>query len=297
MNWQDSIKALVLVVLVSTAPNGFAASWKFVNAIADKPWCEFEMPLQVYLKSADFLAEIRRQDSGCIHSMAISGSITIEDIERLDSLVSFYNSNPRVDRPFSINLNSPGGSVSAALAIASSMRDPHSPLYQVGTFVGQNSQCLSSCTYILAAGFQRSVFGEVGIHRPRFLPGDFENMGYENLQAAYSGLYDHLSTFFSAANLHPSFIDAMWNVPSSEIRMLSKSDLSLFRLSGTDLVRQEEQILKLIQACGEAGPNLKRDFKSVIGDRCTEANGKVDTDCFANTLKNHPYGECYERLN
>jgi hypothetical protein len=135
------------------------------------------MPLKLYLRSADFLREVGYDNAGCVHAIEISGTITIDDIGRLDSLSSFYRSNSEIDRPFSIHLDSPGGSVSAALAIAAEMRDSDSPLYQMGTFVGQRKQCLSSCTFILAAGFQRTVSGHVGIHRPRFLPGEFERMG------------------------------------------------------------------------------------------------------------------------
>jgi hypothetical protein len=296
MNWQIFIRSSIFLVLIIAVSDASAATWRFVNVIANKPWCEFKMPLNLYLRSADFLREVGYDNAGCVHAIEISGTITIDDIGRLDSLSSFYRSNSEIDRPFSIDLDSPGGSVSAALAIAAEMRDSDSPLYQMGTFVGQRKQCLSSCTLILAAGFQRTVIGRVGIHRPRFLPGEFERMGYESLQAAYEGLYEQLSTFFRGANIHPSFIDAMWAVPSSDIRYLTDADLSFFRLKGTDLIRQEEQTLKLIRACGESGPGLQRNFMSLIKERCTEPNGKVDSECFASALETHPYGACYKRM-
>jgi hypothetical protein len=296
MVWLNFIRSSIFLVLILAVSDASAANWRFVNVIANKPWCDFEMPLNLYLRSAEFLTEVGYDNAGCVHAIEISGSITIDDIGRLDSLLSFYRSNAKVNRPFSIHLDSPGGSVSAALAIAAEMRDSDSPLYQMGSFVGQRKQCLSSCTFILAAGFQRGASGRVGIHRPRFLPGEFENMGYENLQGAYQGLYEQLSTFFRAANIHPSFVDAMWGVPSSDIRYLTNADLSFFRLTGTDLIRQEEQNLNLIRACGESGPSLKRDFMSVINTQCTESNGKVDSECFANVLDAHPYGACYKRM-
>jgi len=277
-----------------TVSNASAANWEFENVMAGKSRCEFKLPLRFYVRSTQSLEKISLEKSGCAHSLNISEAIKIEDKDRLESLVSFYRSNPEIDPPVTIHLDSVGGSVSASLAIAREIRDPQSPLYGIHTFVGENDRCLSSCVFILAAGFRRSVAGEVGVHRPRFIPGDIANMGYEDLQSAYNGIYDQLSFFFRKTNIHPNFIDAMWQVPSSDIRYLSESELSFYRLEGTDLVAQEQKILELIQACGDSGPSLERDFLGVIESQCTSANGKVNSECFSKVLDTHPYGDCLE---
>lgn len=296
MNWRINVRCLTAFVLLAMTSNALCATWRFVNVLADNPRCELDMSFYPYIAVASSIHVVKK-DTNCVHALVLSGPITLSDTENLAKLINFYRSNPDIRAPITIQLDSPGGSVSAALAIASEMRNPDSPMYQAGSFVGQHEQCLSSCVLILAAGFDRSVFGKVGIHRPRFLEGEFKEMGYETLQSAYIGLYEKISQFLAMANIHPSLIDAMWNVPSSDIRYLNREELLFFRLTGKDLVKQEEHTLRLIRVCGELGPSHERDFMAAVNARCTEMNGKIDGDCFYSILRDHPFGTCWWRMN
>lgn len=84
-------------------------------------------------------------------------------------------------------------------------------------------QCLSACVIILAGSYYRSraVAGTVGIHRPYFVEDENLELSYSDLQAAYDALYDELSSLFDRWNLPKSLIDAMYAVPSDEVRILT----------------------------------------------------------------------------
>lgn len=293
----NTLRLVLLLCLFVCVPGlAQAASWSFSNVVSNRPLCDFDLSFDQYLESGTFLRELKTEVGSCAHALKLSGEIDESDMQYLTRLISFYRSNPEVGVPMFIHLNSPGGSVSVALQIAHQIRSPSSPLYQLRGAVAQDANCLSSCVLILAATFDRSVFGKVGIHRPRFMPDEYEKMGYENLQAAYNGLYDELSRFFRNANIHPAFIDEMWAIPSVDIRILSDDELKFFRLDGADLVLEEQRTMDLIRVCGESGPEQKASFEDIVSGVCADSRGKIDSSCFNEIFDLHPYADCHRKL-
>jgi hypothetical protein len=271
------------------------ASWSvFAIGPDDSPMCEFDKPINDFLSSRAYFSRLNKD---CNYDLKIVGTLVPEDVTVLRRIVSFLKSNPTVKRPLEIMLNSPGGSVTAGLAIATEIRNPKSPLFKLGSTVVSKEKCYSSCVFIIAASFQKHVFGDIGIHRPRFVEQEYTTMGYGSLQKAYQGLYITLKDFFSAANIHPSLIDDMWSIPSNDIRILSEADLSKYRLNKDDMVMEEEGFLRIVEVCGENGPRLEKQFMKDLMAKCADRTGKISSDCFEALLKIHPYRECYRKLN
>lgn len=273
-----------------------AASWSVWASVTDTDdsvICKFDMPIDAYLLSKNYFTKL---DRDCIYDIKINGTLVPEDVTVLRRVVSFLKSNPTVRRPYEIVLDSSGGSIAASLAIAKEIRNPKSPLFKLGSRVLLNSKCYSSCVFIVAASFERHVYGSIGIHRPRFVGREYTTMGYSSLQKAYQGFYADLKDFFKAANIHPSLIDDMWSVPSNDLRILSEAELLRYGLNKDDMILEERRLMKLIEVCGENGPNLEKQFHTDLNAKCADYTGKIDSDCYERLLEVHPYGECDRKL-
>ena len=91
--------------------------------------------------------------------VTMTGAIEAGDAARFDDFME------RRDTPAAIYLNSPGGSVTDALAIGLRIRDMESE-----TAMSDADVCLSACPYILAAGVTRDIpeGAWVGVHQHFF---------------------------------------------------------------------------------------------------------------------------------
>ena len=89
-----------------------------------------------------------------------------------------------------VELNSPGGSVNAAIAIGRIVRNE-----EAGAFVDRGAVCLSSWVLILAGGSFRSFEGKVGIHRP-YLPVPRGDVSSQNVKAIYAQMLQDLPRLF-----------------------------------------------------------------------------------------------------
>lgn len=187
----------------------------------------------------------------------IQGEISRSDGADFAALVSFFESADFVAQPResgeifwpSIILDSEGGSVLAALEIAKEMRA--SAWIRDSSLTATADVCYSACVLILAASYSRIVGGDVGIHRPYFLGEEYRDWGYEDLQDAYEALYTELARSFSRWNLPMSLVDDMFSVPSSEIRVLTATELARYGLDREDLVKQELRLAEMRTICGK----------------------------------------------
>lgn len=290
--------AVVSIVLLILSAKPYASNWTLSNWSSGPggEHCKFEIPLATFISEENFFAELNPICRRGL-SLNLSGEITLDDSDKLARLEAYLEKNALAPKPTSLSVDSPGGSVSVAMEIANAMRNPSSPVFGMGVIVPSPAKCYSSCVLLLAAGMQRSAAGEIGIHRPRFVAGEYQKMGYNDLQSAYEGVYDKLSGFFRKTNIHESLVQDMWNTPSDELHILSALELSQYRLNQTDLVVEERGILKITDACGEDGLKNMNAFHKILDSKCRNPrNNQLNFDCYSEELKKHPYLDCYQKL-
>ncbi len=131
----------------------------------------------------------------------------------------------------SLAVSSNGGLVSEAMRIGRFSRK-----HGVRVVIPMNSECLSSCVYILAGGVTRWAFGTVGIHRPYFAAPPAE--GYN---AALRRTLKASREYFEEMNVPAVLADDMFSVPPEDMRILGDQLLAKYRLNQVDMAYQEER--------------------------------------------------------
>lgn len=142
-------------------------------------------------------------------------------------------------RPVRVVLNSKGGESQAAFRMARIIREH--PVYRrrepgVITTIdeAESAVCFSACIILFAAGFERqALFDEyddpalpsrLGIHRPGQY--DSRRMGYDSSAANSSiGIVRRqLEHYFDSVGVSRELVDAMFDVPFDDIRLLTEAE-------------------------------------------------------------------------
>lgn len=129
-----------------------------------------------------------------------------------------------------VSLFSHGGDVYAAMAMGRIIRKN-----QAHTSV--HRKCLSSCVLVLAAGVQRTSFGRIGIHR--LFSSRTGHINYKDAQLKFNQIQVDVEQYLSDMNLPTDLFHAMNQVPSEDMRYLSKKEAKSFGLLGNDPVFAE----------------------------------------------------------
>ncbi|MDN3919744.1 hypothetical protein [Roseateles violae] len=132
--------------------------------------------------------------------------------------------------PPKLTITSPGGNVAEAMAIGRWIRKMKGTVY-----VPFDSPCFSSCVYVVAAGYQRYIFGDIGIHRPFLNKLDNESPG-KILQA----ILVQSRAYFFEMGVPERLADDMFSVEPEQNKILSKEQLSAYRLNQPDSGYKEE---------------------------------------------------------
>lgn len=149
-------------------------------------------------------------------------------------------------------ISSPGGSVSEAMKIGKYVR--HNKMWVAVPPDG--GICFSSCVYILAAGVIKWPWGEVGIHRPYFVSKP--SQGYDT---SLKALLDESRAYFREMNIPELLADDMFSISPQEMRMLSDSALSKYRLNQDDMAYDEEKANLNASAYGLSRQEYMRRLK------------------------------------
>ena len=134
-----------------------------------------------------------------------------------------------LEEGLTVYLNSPGGSVSDALALGRWLRERGA-----NTAMGESDICLSACPYVLAGGVERTVEegAWVGVHQHYFdqntvLPAF---LAVEDIQRGQGEVMAHLIEM----GLDPALMQPALLTPPSEIYILTPQELADYRVV-TDL--------------------------------------------------------------
>jgi hypothetical protein len=151
----------------------------------------------------------------------------------------------------SLAIHSPGGDVQAAIQIGDLIsQTPWRIFVARSGEAGSEStaRCYSACIFVLAAGRERLVIGEVGIHR--IYPGGSQATSREELAREISGILDQAKTFMERNGVSASIVDDMMSVPSSEIRILTTEELDHYGLGIENAAQVDLERLDLERRCG-----------------------------------------------
>src|SRR5665213_237149 len=122
------------------------------------------------------------------------------------------------DGPVTVALDSLGGDLWTALQIGHLLRAA-----RASVSVAPSAICASACTFILAAGTQRSVMGKVGIHRPKPVTPSSDS------EAALSPrVVTTLHAYAAEMNVSDRWIDDMLAVPPESVKWLTQNDLERY---------------------------------------------------------------------
>ena len=148
--------------------------------------------------------------------LTLTGTIAPGDADRLMT-------EETVTEGLTVYLNSPGGSVSDALALGRWLRDRGA-----NTAMGESDVCLSACPYLLAGGVERTVAegAWVGVHQHYFdqnavLPAF---MAVEDIQRGQGEVMAHLI----AMGVDPAMMQPALMTPPSEIYLLTPEELTRY---------------------------------------------------------------------
>jgi hypothetical protein len=143
-------------------------------------------------------------------------------------------------RPLTVIVNSVGGSVDEAMRIGRWLRQNGSSV-----LVPEPSACASACVFILAAGLNKSVWGDVIIHRPYFSEMPAGGIG-DHLQ----DLLRETRAYLAEMNIPESLADDMFSIRPEDGVVLSSDALTRYRLNTADIVFQEKADLRRAEQLG-----------------------------------------------
>jgi hypothetical protein len=228
---------------------------------------------------------------GCEFEVSFDEIISVASMEQLYSVLSAAR-----DTTISLELNSDGGDVNAALDFAAKFR--RSKLDRVWFFVPERGHCYSSCVLLLASGFMRGVYGEVGIHRPYFTEHGANAMGYESLKEAYDATLIQVKNFLNSVNINDKLATDMWFIPSNKVKILTSAELAEYGLSAADAVLKEQENADLRRSCGDAAPAAQEDFLARVFGPCVDPTTNIaDSKCINARGSDHPFCKCFAEAN
>jgi hypothetical protein len=161
------------------------------------------------------------------HKIVISGEIdvtTLMDFTRAIADARVSSAPSRL-----IELESPGGSLSSAMAIGALVREA-----RFDTAVAERGKCYSACVLILAAGVHRTVTsGKVGVHRPYYDRGYYDPGTHTREEADFGPVTEGIHQYLDSMGVRDGLMDAMMKVPSKFMRHLTSREVAVYGLDNT----------------------------------------------------------------
>jgi hypothetical protein len=220
-----AFSAVLLIFATTNSADVIAAQSMVVGSVdCSGSLCE--------LRDAKIDGEITTSTVAEIHRLIAQ---TEESAARHKTLASFI---------WGIELDSPGGSVTAAMEIGRLFREKH-----VWVIVPHWARCASACVLLLAGAVNRVIAGKVGIHRP-YLEVPKQEATAERVKSLYAATLSELRSYFREMNVSEQLADAMLRIEPEHIKFLDDRALANYGLTETDPVEQEMSDLQEAQYFG-----------------------------------------------
>jgi hypothetical protein len=218
----------------------------------------------------------------CNLVLQINGEITEATVSQLEGFIDKTRRKADATKSafslFSVELNSPGGSVDAAMAIGRIMRKN-----EAGTFVNRGAICFSSCVLILAGGSFRSFEGKIGIHRPYF-PVPSGDVSAESIKATYQKTLQDLRTYLREMNVVEGLADAMLRVEPENLRLLGEPELANYGITPVDPIAREAYDLQAAKSNGVDRQEYMR--RQLLAETRCGGPTSMGSNCYRSILKN-----------
>jgi ATP-dependent protease ClpP protease subunit len=167
----------------------------------------------------------------------------------------------RKPRAITLLISSPGGDADAAIDIANIISNR-----AWSVFVERDASCLSACVFLLAAARERAVLGQVGIHR--VYPSGSHANDTEELTRELEAIVSRAKALMQRNGVSPSLVDDMMSVPSTQVRILSDTDLETYGLGHDNAAQVDLERVALERRCGQ--PFVQRLMQArAQSDRCS----------------------------
>lgn len=204
-------------------------------------------PTRAQLASVEGVVDCSTLTDACfIKGMKIKGEITSATADKVTALIGQLHkaadgSNKPI-HPFSVELDSPGGSVSAAFAIGRIIRRENIGVTIRGAFAPLSPGiCNSACVLLFAAGVHRS-FNEgasrLGIHRP-YLEVPTQEVSPDVVSKGYRQMLQSVRDFLREMNVSEQLADAMFRIEPEHVKFLTQRAATDFGLTEWDPVYKE----------------------------------------------------------
>lgn len=168
-----------------------------------------------------------------------------------------------------LDLDSPGGQVEDAIRAGDAIGDAGWMLW-----VREGAVCHSACVLILAAGDNRLISGQVGIHRMIRINSTATTRA--ELNAELRGVQDQLNAYLERNGAAQAIADLMMTVPSRDLRLLTQDELRLYGLAGANAVQDDLVRIRLLRTCGEDFVRRKEAFMREFSERCARQGEQVE---------------------
>lgn len=165
--------------------------------------------------------------------LKLHGEITIESLKEFKEALESIDKNSQTIVLNAVQLNSRGGSSSAAIQIGEIIRER-----KLNTYVAEDARCESACVAVLIGGVQRYAFGRVGVHRTTY-DKDIDDDIRVAKDIAYS--LQTTSEYIKSMGISMMLDDAINTTESWRMRYLTETEKKQWQVFGTD--RLEEELL------------------------------------------------------
>lgn len=219
---------------------------------------------------------VRPCREGGVLRLRYSGKISADFadlVERVSAMADRMEIGKRI-----LDIDSAGGQVEDGIRAGDAIGDAHWTIW-----VRDGSVCHSACVFILAAGDNRIVSGDVGIHRIIRLHSDATTRA--ELESELRVVHDDIKDYFARNGVDVAVADMMMTVPSSQLRLLTPDELREYGLSGSNPVQEDLERIRLARKCGESFVHRREAFLRAFDAKCAAGEGDVDA-----------VGECGRKL-
>lgn len=163
--------------------------------------------------------------------LKLHGELTSESLKEFKEALESIEKNNQTIVLNAIQLNSRGGSSSAAIKIGEIIREK-----KLNTYLAEDARCESACVAVLIGGVQRYAFGRVGVHRTTY-DKDIE----DDIRVA-KDIADSLkisSEYIKSMGISMMLDDAINTTESWRMRYLTEAEKRQWQVFGTDRLEEE----------------------------------------------------------
>ena len=214
--------------------------------------------------------------------MSINGEIDATAPDKVTALIAqLHKAADEANKsihPFSVELDSPGGSVSAAFAIGRTIRHENVGVKIRAQFPRREfpsltpGACNSACVLLFAAGVYRSFndhASKLGIHRP-YLEVPAQDVSPDAVKNGYRQMIQSVRDYLREMNVSEQLADAMFRVEPEKVKFLSEKAATSFGLTEWDPVYKEMMDIAEAKNLASIGANSWRGecARQVIATGC-----------------------------